>query len=378
MNDVRFDYILRLYGIYRKQEELGIVRLGLVMEYMENGSISSLTRRIRPLPRALQFRILHEVAVGMNYLHGLNPPLLHLDLKPSNVLLDESFHVKLTDFGLSEWKKASVKSKSSTPTSIGGTWPYMPPEAFSNLNYKPNQNFDVYSYGILIWSVITGEEPYSHVMQFGSATMTLVQEGQRPDMTILPEDVPSELKVLMQQCWSQEECNRHPFKECIRQIREMFDSEAHKSEVQYAVRRVQDALSGNENGLANSEPPDHREDVQYLDVRQDSDHGSGAASGTSLSKDRFDEDQVEQYVEKLSNVSGVLDHLAVKNMIKGPEFIALKDGVMRSKKVQNTVNPLLQKGANVVGTVLKFLITKTDSGGSDSMRCSDADSEPSA
>nr|XP_014354305.1 PREDICTED: receptor-interacting serine/threonine-protein kinase 2-like [Latimeria chalumnae] len=94
MNKARFLYILRLFGVYEEEESFGAVHLGIVMELMENGSLDQLLQHVVPVPWALKFRLIHEVALGMNYLHGLNPPLLHLDLKPNNVLLDEYFHVR--------------------------------------------------------------------------------------------------------------------------------------------------------------------------------------------------------------------------------------------------------------------------------------------
>lgn len=47
------------------------------------------------VPWPLRFRILHEIALGVNYLHNMNPPLLHHDLKTQNILLDNEFHVKV-------------------------------------------------------------------------------------------------------------------------------------------------------------------------------------------------------------------------------------------------------------------------------------------
>ena len=68
--------------------------MGLVMEYMETGSLEKLLAS-EPLPWDLRFRIIHETAVGMNFLHCMAPPLLHLDLKPANILLDAHYHVKV-------------------------------------------------------------------------------------------------------------------------------------------------------------------------------------------------------------------------------------------------------------------------------------------
>lgn len=51
----------------------------------------------------LRFRILHEIALGVNYLHNMNPPLLHHDLKTQNILLDNEFHVKVITYGFKDF-----------------------------------------------------------------------------------------------------------------------------------------------------------------------------------------------------------------------------------------------------------------------------------
>jgi receptor-interacting serine/threonine-protein kinase 4 len=87
MEAAKFRYILPVYGICGDAQ-------GLVMEYMETGSLETLLAA-EPLPWELRFRIIHETAVGMNFLHCMSPPLLHLDLKPANILLDAHYHVKV-------------------------------------------------------------------------------------------------------------------------------------------------------------------------------------------------------------------------------------------------------------------------------------------
>lgn len=87
MEAAKFRYILPVYGICGDPQ-------GLVMEYMETGSLENLLAT-EPLPWELRFRIIHETAVGMNFLHCMKPPLLHLDLKPANILLDAHYHVKV-------------------------------------------------------------------------------------------------------------------------------------------------------------------------------------------------------------------------------------------------------------------------------------------
>ncbi|XP_064414826.1 receptor-interacting serine/threonine-protein kinase 2-like [Latimeria chalumnae] len=240
MNKARSRYILNLFGVYEEEDSSGAVRLGIVMELMENGSLDRLLQCVVPVPWALKFRLIHEVALGMNYLHGLNPPLLHLDLKTSNVLLDEYFHVRLTDFGLSKWKKSCSMISRSSP---GGTLAYMPPEAFDvKQPYKPTTASDIYSYGVLIWSVVTGKEPYSEALP--SLIKFHIPKGDRPDSSLLQnhKDVKKweDVSSLMKRCWDNDPKKRPPFEECHRIMEKVF--EVHKCDIIVAVRRVQDIL----------------------------------------------------------------------------------------------------------------------------------------
>ncbi|XP_041429382.1 receptor-interacting serine/threonine-protein kinase 4 isoform X6 [Xenopus laevis] len=227
-------FVILLLGMYERQEGQAIEH-GLVMEYMPNGSLRSLFD-ITDVPWALRFQMLHQVALGMNYLHTLHPPIIHRDLKPSNVLLNKHFDAKITDFGLSK----IVGATTSAVPSFAGTPSYMAPEALVDLNYKPTMAFDVYSFGILIWTVLSGEEPFPNafleLIQFG------VPKGQRPSLEVLDplnhiKMVP-EAKELMIKCWSGNPDARPRFLECSHSTRLTF--EKYSNEIQDAIRTMQD------------------------------------------------------------------------------------------------------------------------------------------
>ncbi|XP_078500960.1 receptor-interacting serine/threonine-protein kinase 3-like isoform X2 [Lissotriton helveticus] len=235
-------YVIKLYGMYEGKTDDGRVCHGIIMEYLENGSLASLLHRVHPLPWELKIRILHEVALGMNRLHSLKPPLLHLDLKPSNVLLDDDLHVRIADFGLSRFKRG-VSAAAGAVDDYGGTLEYMPPESLKDdVNYRPTQVFDVYSYGILMWAVLTEEVPYSGAKH--DLIKLRIPLGDRPDLRLL-EEVGSvenidELKDLMHRCWHHETSKRPTFKECSMEVEKIWT--VHKSGIISAVRKVQDIL----------------------------------------------------------------------------------------------------------------------------------------
>ncbi|XP_065421467.1 receptor-interacting serine/threonine-protein kinase 3 [Chrysemys picta bellii] len=251
MDKARFIYILRLFGLYEEEEEGwdSGPRLGIVMEYMENGSLADLLERVQPVPWPMRFRLLHQVALGMNYLHGLHPPLLHLDLKPSNVLLNLELHVRLADFGLSKFKRVTTKQgadRSGDEDDYGGTLEYMPPESLVDINYKPTPATDIYSYAILTWSVLSGEQPYPnlHPKCMSSLLRMHIPRGQRPDMKELEEVTGVEgledMKELMKRCWHNDSWERPTFKDCSNKTEKIFS--CHKSQIVPAVRQVQDVL----------------------------------------------------------------------------------------------------------------------------------------
>lgn len=87
MEKIKFQHIVSVYGICKQP-------LGIVMEFMASGSLEN-TLSTHNLSWPLKFRIIHETSLAMNFLHSIKPPLLHLDLKPGNILLDNNMHVKV-------------------------------------------------------------------------------------------------------------------------------------------------------------------------------------------------------------------------------------------------------------------------------------------
>uniref|UniRef100_A0A3Q3G9Q2 Receptor-interacting serine/threonine-protein kinase 3-like n=1 Tax=Labrus bergylta TaxID=56723 RepID=A0A3Q3G9Q2_9LABR len=246
-------YVIQVLGIFRGQlpSNPSSTQLGLVMELMERGSVAFLQKSLPgPPPWPLVFRMAHQVALGINFLHCLCPPVLHLDLKPSNVLLDPSLNAKLTDFGLSRFYHSSTQlSKKDTETEGGGTLPYMPPEAF-DVNYKPKQASDIYSYGILLWSIVTGRKPYEHATS--DLVRLLIPEGQRPSLDDIRSQVTGVaglevLMAVMEKCWRGNQDQRPSAHVCTTVTEELY--KVHKHAMVDVVHQVLKELDQQEEGL---------------------------------------------------------------------------------------------------------------------------------
>ncbi|TYI45411.1 hypothetical protein E1A91_D13G034800v1 [Gossypium mustelinum] len=126
----------------------------LVYEYMANGSLDRwIFNKNRDLALGWQIRkkIILDIANGLAYLHeDCNQKIVHLDIKPQNILLDEHFNAKVSDFGLS---KLIGKDQSRVITTMRGTPGYMAPEWLSSVI---TEKVDVYSFGIVVLEILCG------------------------------------------------------------------------------------------------------------------------------------------------------------------------------------------------------------------------------
>ncbi|XP_007945474.1 receptor-interacting serine/threonine-protein kinase 4 [Orycteropus afer afer] len=216
MEMAKFRYILPVYGICREP-------VGLVMEYMETGSLEKLLAS-EPLPWELRFRITHETAVGMNFLHCMSPPLLHLDLKPANILLDAHYHVKISDFGLAKCNGLS-HSHDLSMDGLFGTIAYLPPERIREKSRLFDTKHDVYSFAIVLWGVLTQKKPFADEKNI-LHIMVKVVKGHRPELPPVCRPRPracSNLIRLMQRCWQDDPRARPTFQEITSETEDLCE-----------------------------------------------------------------------------------------------------------------------------------------------------------
>ncbi|RDX83955.1 putative leucine-rich repeat receptor-like protein kinase, partial [Mucuna pruriens] len=130
----------------------------LVYEYMPNGTLreSLLGRSEIHLDWKRRLRIALGSARGLAYLHELaNPPIIHRDVKSTNILLDENLTAKVADFGLS--KLVSDSEKGHVSTQVKGTLGYLDPEYY--MTQQLTEKSDVYSFGVVMLELITSRQP---------------------------------------------------------------------------------------------------------------------------------------------------------------------------------------------------------------------------
>ncbi|CAE8698628.1 unnamed protein product, partial [Polarella glacialis] len=154
---IRHSNIVLFHGATLMVINGGSPCLSLVLEWVNGGNFGEYMQQLRSTAgfeadgHAFAYKILLDVARGMTYLHKLTPVILHLDLKPANILVEKSVPPKgkITDFGLSRF------ARNSLPQPKVGPEKYMAPEVAQRKPYGPAA--DVFSFGrVIIWT-ITGE-----------------------------------------------------------------------------------------------------------------------------------------------------------------------------------------------------------------------------
>lgn len=189
--------------------------LATVAEFMANGSLRmALVRKDKLLDNRKKLIITMDAAFGMEYLHSKN--IVHFDLKCDNLLVNlrdpERPICKVGDFGLSRIKKNTMVSGG-----VRGTLPWMAPELLSGSTARVSEKVDVFSFGVVMWEILTGEEPYSN-MHCGAIIGGILKSSLRPT---IPEWCDPNWRKLMEQCWLDDPGARPSFTEITYRLRSM-------------------------------------------------------------------------------------------------------------------------------------------------------------
>lgn len=193
--------------------------LCIVSELFGGGSVHDYLHTSRSFVPQIRdaMHICTSVARGMNYLHSRTPVFLHRDLKPRNLLLRQHgscSHVVICDFGMCRLFDEAGISAAET----AGTVNYMSPNVAHDARTYTAAD-DVYSYGICMWEIFTGRQPYAGLRPMQA--LFQVCEGERPDITEEDEDrIPVGLIELMRACWQENPKDRPTFADILRVLKD--------------------------------------------------------------------------------------------------------------------------------------------------------------
>ncbi|KAL3345884.1 hypothetical protein AABB24_024696 [Solanum stoloniferum] len=205
MRKIRHKNVVQFIGACTRSPNLCIVT-----EFMTRGSIYTFLHKQRgafKLPTLLKVAI--DVSKGMSYLHQNN--IIHRDLKTANLLMDEHGVVKVGDFGV-----ARVQTQTGVMTAETGTYRWMAPEVIEHKPY--DHKADVFSFGIVLWELLTGEIPYAYLTPL-QAAIGVVQQGLRPT---IPKSTHPKLAELLEKCWQQDPTQRPDFSEILDILKQLI------------------------------------------------------------------------------------------------------------------------------------------------------------
>ena len=150
---------------------------GLFVEYMRYGTVENFLKEFA-VSSDWRTKIVHEVASAMSYLHQHTPVIIHGDLSSQNVLIGDTFLAKVADFGLARVLKENY-SNPITETPLKGKVIYIAPEYFIEPRKRKSEKFDVYSFAISAWEILSQKEAY---YDFSDRRLIrpCVERGERP------------------------------------------------------------------------------------------------------------------------------------------------------------------------------------------------------
>lgn len=190
--DLNHTNLLHAYFLEVSKEEQ---RPYLVMPYCPYGSAMKSIGRMSEMEL---WKYIRDVSSGLAYLHSQNPPIIHQDIKPDNILVSKNGDYVITDFGISQQARSTM-CRSKQYMESAGSMAYMGPERFGT-RCNAIKASDIWSLGVTIYELAVGDLPFCG---FGGK---MLREGA--DLPELPSGFSRELNEVMQSCLAKETWDR--------------------------------------------------------------------------------------------------------------------------------------------------------------------------
>ena len=266
LSQVRHPNVVQFLGVHFQQ---GVLAPILVMEFLPT-NLTSCIDRYGILPKEISYSILHDVVLGLCYLHSQTPPIIHRDLSSNNVLLTPNMTAKISDLGVARILNLTplqVSRMTETP----GTPAYMPPEVMI-ANPKYDTSIDEFSYGILMIHVFSGRWPEPQVGQtrIENEKLVPVTEAERREVFLQAIGNDDPLMDLILRCISNDPRRRAHASEIVERmtvITLQFPATfANRLEM---LRQIEDLIEEKRALREEKEAENQRKDEEILTLRKE-------------------------------------------------------------------------------------------------------------
>ena len=266
LSQVRHPNVVQFVGVHFQQ---GVPAPILVMEFLPT-NLTSCIDRYGILPKEISYSILHDVALGLCYLHSQTPPIIHRDLSSNNVLLTPNMTAKISDLGVARILNLAplqVSRMTETP----GTPAYMPPEVMI-ANPKYDTSIDEFSYGILMIHMFSGRWPEPQIGQtrIENEQLVPVTEAERREVFLRAIGNYHLLMDLILRCISNDPRRRAHASEVVERMTaillEFPASFANRLEM---LRQIEDLIEEKRALREEKEAENQRKDEEILTLRKE-------------------------------------------------------------------------------------------------------------
>jgi len=214
--------IVQIVGVHvdtaTRRQDTDHPSLMIMYELMPRGSLRQLREKDEwpRIPFPLKLKMALDVARGIEYLHSCDPPVAHRDLKSDNLLVDEDFTLKIGDFGNSiRWQPDGSGIYGKV-----GTAGWTAPEVLLSSEAGYDIYCDIYSFGIILWELITSEgNPLA-----GRVEDEYIKSLRKGDRPILPDDADPTYAALVEDCWKFEPLERPNASEVVDRLKVVLDA----------------------------------------------------------------------------------------------------------------------------------------------------------
>ncbi|KAF8318136.1 kinase-like protein, partial [Clavulina sp. PMI_390] len=215
--------ILPFQGVYHEDSNSPPLT---IVPYIDGGSLQGLLTPKTLIDTTTFQRILFGISEGVCYLHSLQPPVIHGDLHPGNVLLDKKREAYLCDFGLSRVRHEV--SRTRTQRVDGGFMRFLAPELTNSeaSKFRTTGESDVYSLAMLLFNIWTGERPFSNIeLEWRVAVASTT--GERPKKPTgrkvrIPQAAEGQFWTLLQQMWDKKPKTRPTSHDVLKRLKGML------------------------------------------------------------------------------------------------------------------------------------------------------------